>query len=116
MTVHAQQAVATITPPYYAVIFSSVRTDVDDSGYAEMAQRMEQLAREQPGFLKIESVRDENGLGITISYWKTLEAISAWRQHAEHRVAQERGKSTWYQSFELQICRVERAATFHRPD
>lgn len=116
MTDSDQKRETSITPPYYAVIFLSSRTTVDDAGYTEMAQRMDKLAQEQPGFLKIDSVRGENGKGITISYWKTLEAISAWRSHTEHLIAQEMGRSTWYQSFELQICRVERAAAFHRSE
>ena len=116
MTNRIQPDDASMTPPYYAVIFSSIRTKADDAGYAEMAQRMDQLAREQPGFLKIEGVRDETGSGITISYWESIQAIIAWRNHAEHRVAQELGKSVWYESFQLKICRVERTAIYCRTD
>ncbi len=72
-----------------------------------MAQRMVELAAQQPGFLGVESVRAE-GLGITVSYWESLEAITAWRDNAEHRVAQQRGRSQWYQQFRLRICKVER--------
>ena len=98
-------------PPYYAVIFTSHRTE-GDHGYAAMAQKMEELAATMPGFLGIESARD--GLGITVSYWDSLAAISHWRQQAEHRVAQQRGYEVWYESFKLRICLVERDYGFDR--
>jgi heme-degrading monooxygenase HmoA len=105
-----QPAIArTPEPPYYAVIFTSQRTDVDD-GYGAMGDRMVELASQQPGFLGVESVRDAGGLGITVSYWSTLEAIAAWRAHAEHRVAQASGRRKWYAHFELRVARVERAS------
>jgi heme-degrading monooxygenase HmoA len=105
-------------PPYYAVIFSSLRTPDDDAGYAAMADRMVELAREQPGFLGVESTRGDDGFGITVSYWASEEAIRAWRAHAEHRIARETGRSTWYQHYELRVARVERAYSLpmHRRD
>jgi heme-degrading monooxygenase HmoA len=96
-------------PPYYAVIFTSRRTAVDD-GYGAMGDRMVELASQQPGFLGVESVRDANGIGITVSYWSSLDAIAAWRAHAEHRVAQSSGRRKWYAHFELRVARVERAS------
>ncbi len=97
-------------PPYYAVIFTSVRTP-GDQGYGETADRMMELAVQQPGFLGVESVRDpQTGLGITVSYWKDEASIAAWRAHGEHRHARERGRSTWYSDFELRVARVERAS------
>jgi heme-degrading monooxygenase HmoA len=99
-------------PPYYAVIFTSRRTREDDAGYGVMAERMVQLAAAQPGFLGIESARDADGVGITVSYWESLAAIDAWREQAEHRIAQQLGKATWYSAFELRVCRVERAYGF----
>ena len=78
---------STPSPPYYAVVFTSVRTDVDGEGYARTAERMVQLATEQPGFLGVESARGSDGLGITVSYWDNLDAIRRWREHAEHRQA-----------------------------
>jgi hypothetical protein len=98
----------TPAPPYYAVIFTSLRTD-GDQGYASMAERMVELAAEQPGFLGVESARGADGLGITVSYWASEEAIAAWRAHAEHRVAQETGRRTWYADYEVRVARVERA-------
>ena len=95
-------------PPYYAVIFSSVRTD-GDHGYEAMAQRMVELGAGQPGFLGIESARGGDGFGITVSYWSDLESIAAWRRHAEHQVARESGRSDWYSAYELRVARVERA-------
>jgi len=96
-------------PPYFAVIFASLRTAGDDEGYAHMAERMAELAADQPGFLGIETTRGAEGFGITVSYWTSLEAIAAWKAHAEHRVAQETGKARWYEHYELRIARVERA-------
>ncbi|WP_024302338.1 antibiotic biosynthesis monooxygenase [Pseudogulbenkiania sp. MAI-1] len=101
-------------PPYWTVIFSSQRTD-GDQGYAEMAERMMRLASVQPGFLGVESARDENGFGITVSYWDSVEAIAAWRHHAEHMVAQRLGREVWYQAFSLKVARVERAHDFTNP-
>lgn len=99
-------------PPYYAVIFSSVRTDVAD-GYGDTAGRMIELAHEQPGFLGVESARNE--LGITVSYWESLDAIRAWRQNAEHRIAQQTGRSHWYTAYKTRICKVERDYGFTQP-
>lgn len=95
----------TPTPPYYAVIFTSVRTE-GDHGYAEMADRMVELARGQYGFLGIESAREE--LGITVSYWRDLESVRKWRDHAEHTVAREKGRTEWYKCFKIRIAKVER--------
>lgn len=95
-------------PPYYAVIFSSSRTE-GDHGYAAVADRMLELAAEQPGFLGAESARSANGFGITVSYWATAEAIVAWKQHTEHKAAQEAGKRGWYSEYQVRIARVERA-------
>ena len=92
-------------PPYYAVIFTSLRTGVD-AGYEAMAQRMEELAAQQPGFLGVESARE--GLGITVSYWESETAIAAWKRNAEHLVAQERGQREWYVAYRTRVCRVER--------
>lgn len=99
-------------PPYYAVIFTSQRTSGGDNEYGAMAERMVELAARQPGFLGIESVHDKDGVGITVSYWSSLDSIDAWREQAEHRVAQARGKREWYEQFALRVCRVERAYGF----
>ncbi len=101
-------------PPYYAVIFTSRRTP-DDGGYAATAQRMLELASAQPGFLGMESARDEQGLGITVSYWSSLEAIAAWKGHVEHVAAQAAGRQRWYDHYALRIARVERAHAFDAP-
>ena len=95
-------------PPYYAVIFTSRRTAIDE-GYGAMADRMVELASGQKGFLGVESVRGNDGLGITVSYWASLEDIAAWRANAEHRVAQRTGRARWYEHFEARIARVERS-------
>jgi heme-degrading monooxygenase HmoA len=95
--------------PYYAVIFTSERTG-EDFCYTEMANKMEQLAKEQEGFLGIESAREN--LGITVSYWKDLESIKKWKMNSEHLAAQSKGKSTWYKKYKTRICLVERDYEF----
>jgi heme-degrading monooxygenase HmoA len=97
-------------PPYYAVIFASQRTE-GDLGYRKMAEKMVELAAQQEGFLGLESARDE-GLGITVSYWGSLEAIKKWKDHSLHQVAQEKGKTVWYQNYSLRVCKVEREHFF----
>lgn len=99
---------STPEPPYYAVIFSSLRSS-GENGYERMAERMMELASQQPGFLGVESVRGADGFGITVSYWESVEAISNWKANAEHRTAQENGKRLWYEGYELRIAKVERA-------
>jgi heme-degrading monooxygenase HmoA len=100
-------------PPYYAVIFTSLRTDAVE-GYGETSDRMIELAAQQPGFLGIESARGEDGLGITVSYWESEEAIANWKRQGEHRLAQGRGYSTWYSEFFTRVAKVERANHFTR--
>lgn len=95
----------TPAPPYYAVIFTSRRTE-GDQGYGAMAERMVELARQQPGFLGAESARE--GLGITVSYWADLESIAAWKRNTEHLQAQRLGREKWYAGFKTRIARVER--------
>jgi len=92
-------------PPYYAVIFSSVRTE-GDNGYAAMSDRMVELAKQQDGFIGVESARNE--LGITVSYWRDLDSIRKWKENAEHTVAREKGRRDWYQSFKTRIAKIER--------
>ncbi len=96
----------TPSPPYYAVIFTSLRTDTGVEDYTAMTAAMVELAAIQPGFLGIESARE--GLGITVSYWENLDAITAWKRNAAHQVAQKRGREEWYSAFRLRICKVER--------
>jgi heme-degrading monooxygenase HmoA len=102
---------ATPAPPYYAVIFTSTQTH-ETTGYETMADAMVKLSAQQPGFLGIESARDS--LGITVSYWDSLESIAAWKQNSAHLVAQQRGHDLWYQAFKVRICRVERDYSFER--
>jgi heme-degrading monooxygenase HmoA len=100
-------------PPYYAVIFTSRRTK-RDNGYTEMAEEMMELARQQPGFLGAESVRDATGVGITVSYWESEDAIRLWREHSRHQIAQKLGREEWYERFAVRVCKVERAYTYER--
>lgn len=97
------------TPPYYAVIFTSQRTAADPAGYAAMAERMAELAAQQPGYLGVESTRDGEGLGITVSYWRSAQDIAAWRREIEHTAARDQGRAHWYSHYELRVAKVERA-------
>ena len=96
-------------PPYYAVIFTSLRTGVDD-GYSAMAYEMEELARQQPGFVVVESARQETG--IAVSYWESLEAIKNWKANSRHLLAQKYGRDKWYTHYKTRICVVERDYQF----
>ncbi|EPZ46323.1 MULTISPECIES: antibiotic biosynthesis monooxygenase family protein [Alicyclobacillus] len=98
----------TPTPPYYAVIFTSERSDVSD-GYADMAKDMMELVQGQPGFLGVESAP-----GITISYWRDLASIRQWKENERHQLAQANGKAVWYDAYQTRICKVERDYGFHR--
>lgn len=103
------QLAETPNPPYYAVIFTSVRTE-GDNGYGETAERMVELAAGQEGYLGIESARED--VGITVSYWKDLDSIRAWHAQAEHQLTQQKGREIWYKSFKTRICLVERNYEF----
>lgn len=91
--------------PYYAVIFTSTRTE-GDNGYGAMAEAMDELAKQQPGYLGIESAREE--IGITVSYWQSLEAIRNWKANTDHLMAQKYGREKWYSGYKVRICKVER--------
>ena len=92
-------------PPYYAVIFTSTRTEGDE-GYGQAATRMLKLAEQESGFLGAESARED--VGITVSYWSSLAAIKSWKANVEHVEVQKQGRKTWYQSFKVRISKVER--------
>jgi heme-degrading monooxygenase HmoA len=96
--------------PYYAVIFTSTQTKTLD-GYVEMAIEMEMLAKQQTGFLGIDSAR--SNVGISVSYWESLEAIQQWKQHTDHLVAKKKGIKDWYAYYNVKICKVEREYGFN---
>lgn len=98
----------TFEPPYYAVVFTSRRIPADD-GYGETADRMMELAAEQPGYLGVDSARGPDGFGITVSYWRDEESIAGWRRNAEHTLARERGRTQWYAEWAIHVAKVERA-------
>jgi heme-degrading monooxygenase HmoA len=102
----------TPSPPYYVVIFTSVKTDTTQ-GYGEMSDKMISLVSEQDGFLGMESAR--NDLGITVSYWRDLASIKKWKENAEHSVAREKGRTEWYNNFKVRIALVEREYGFEKP-
>ncbi|TYP98271.1 heme-degrading monooxygenase HmoA [Tenacibaculum adriaticum] len=97
--------------PYYAVIFTSLRTE-GDNDYSVTAEKMEELAQQQDGYLGIESARNE--LGITVSYWKSLEAIKNWKLNIHHIEVRQKGRATWYKQFKVRICKVERDYEFEK--
>lgn len=99
----------TPTVPYFAVIFTSIRTEINE-GYEEMAAKMIELAQLQPGYLGHESAREQ--VGITISYWKDLEAIRLWKQQTDHLLAQQKGREIWYKAYQTRICKVEKQYGF----
>jgi heme-degrading monooxygenase HmoA len=96
-------------PPYYAVIFTSVRTGIDD-GYSSMSDEMVKLAAQQDGFLGVETARNE--IGITVSYWQNLEAIKNWKANARHLIAQKYGREKWYEKYKVRICEIKRDYEF----
>lgn len=96
-------------PPYYAVVFTSLRRAGDADGYRAASERMLELARQVDGFLGMDSARDADGFGITVSYWASEAAILAWKTQSEHAVIRERGRWLWYEHFEVRVARVERA-------
>jgi heme-degrading monooxygenase HmoA len=100
---------STPAPPYTAVIFTSLRTD-GDGGYAAMAEQMDELAAQQPGYLGVESARED--VGITVSYWTTPEAARTWKAVAEHLAAQRLGRAQWYSAYRVRIATVEREYGF----
>ena len=99
----------TLQTPYYAVIFTSLRTE-GDNGYGAMSDAMNKLAMQQPGFLGVESAREE--IGLTVSYWESLEAIKNWKANATHLFAQKQGREKWYAQYKVRICKVERDYEF----
>jgi heme-degrading monooxygenase HmoA len=103
---------STPAPPYVAVIFTSLKKN--DEGYPEMSARMTDLASKQPGFLGMESARNSEGFGITVSYWTDVESIRKWKANDEHLVAQKNGRSMWYGAYRVRICTVDREYSFPR--
>ncbi len=101
----------TPSPPYYAVIFTSIRTE-EDRNYEKIAERMQELAKKQEGFLGVESARSE--VGITVSYWKDLESIKKWKEQAEHMVAQEMGRTYFYTNYKTRISLVQKDYIFEK--
>lgn len=105
--------VSAFQPPYYAVVFTSVRTE-EDAGYGETAERLGELVQDVPGFLGEDSARTPGGLAITVAYFRDLDGIEQWRAHAEHRAAKEHGRAHWYERYSLHIAKVEHSHGFER--
>ncbi|MFF8093041.1 antibiotic biosynthesis monooxygenase family protein [Streptomyces sp. NPDC016675] len=114
---HAQDAppgpVGPYEPPYYVVVFTTVRTQ-EQSGYGETNARMEELVKDVPGYLGMDHAQTPGGLGITVGYFRDAEALTTWRTNAEHRAAQRRGRAEWYRSYTLHVAKVERSSGFTR--
>ena len=99
----------------WVVIFISTRTSEDAEGYRTMAAQMEALAHAQPGFISMQSVRGDDGVGITVCYWESEQSIAAWKRNVDHASAQRQGKSTWYSDYSVTIAKVERQYGKHIP-
>ncbi len=97
-----------IPPPYYVVVFTSRRTEVDD-GFSVLDAKLYEKAQTYPGFLGMNSFRVADGWGVALVYWKTLENIDAWRRDEQYRAAKEKGRTVWYSDFWVEICRVEQS-------
>ena len=97
--------------PYYAVIFTSKHT-INIEGYKEMSEKMEQLAKQLPGYISMDSAKDS--IGITVSYWESLDAIKNWKEQTEHLRAQQKGRMDWYSWYQVRICKVEREYGFDK--
>ncbi|MFC8506287.1 antibiotic biosynthesis monooxygenase family protein [Streptomyces sp. NPDC057411] len=108
-----QSLVAGLEPPYYTVVFTSLRPDAPE-GYHETADALHDAVQDIPGFLGYESARTPGGLGITVGYFRDQEAIEAWRRDSEHQAAQRRGRAEWYRAYSLHIGKVERSHSFER--
>lgn len=118
MSDHSEAPVAPVEafePPYYAVVFTTVRTQ-EQGGYPETADRMEELVKDIPGYLGMDHAQTPGGLGITVGYFRDADALTEWRTNAEHQVAQKRGRDQWYQNYTLHVAKVERSHGFTRPD
>jgi heme-degrading monooxygenase HmoA len=113
MSDHSIAPVAAHEPPYYAAVFTSVRTE-DDGGYGETAERMEELVKDIPGFLGMDHARTPGGLSITVGYFRDEGAIREWSGNVEHRAAQKRGRAEWYERYTLHVAKVERSHGFER--
>ncbi len=92
-------------PPYYVVVFSSLRSGTED-GYCAMSDAMAKLAQKQQGYLGMDSARQD--VGITASYWRDLSSIATWKSQLDHLAAQELGRAKWYASYRVRVARVER--------
>ena len=97
---------------YYSVIFTNQRSDEGHDLYPVMSQQMIELASQLPGFLGVESVRGDDGLGITVSYWESRDAIAAWGRHGEHVIAKKQGRQEFYLWYQLRIAKVEETRSF----
>ena len=98
-----------------AVIFLNRRTDADEAGYAEAAERMERLAAAQPGYRGVDSVRAPDGFGITVSWWADEASALAWRAQADHAAVRDAGRAGWYSAYEVAVAGVGRSYRWSQP-
>ncbi|MEU1513897.1 antibiotic biosynthesis monooxygenase [Streptomyces sp. NPDC005811] len=102
-------------PPYYAAVFTTVRT-LDQSEYGETSAYLEELVKDVPGYLGMDHAQTPGGLGITVSYFRDADALTEWRTDVEHRAAQQRGRAQWYETYTLHVAKVERSRGFTRAE
>ena len=94
------------------------RNRLDPAGathYGPRAEEMEALARSMPGFVDVKSFVADDGERVTISTFADEASVRAWREQAEHRVAQAEGRSTYYDEYSIQVCETLRAGAFRKP-
>lgn len=91
------------------VVFVSVRTGADETGYRAAAVAMERLAAQQPGYRGFESTRGSDGLGITLSYWADEASARAWRDQPDHAAIRDAGRARWYSRYEVIVAPVSRS-------
>jgi heme-degrading monooxygenase HmoA len=99
-----------------AVIFVAQRTGDDDAGYYSAASAMDALAAQQPGYVGIDSVRRDDGLGITVSYWANEDAAKLWRDHPDHAATRDQGRGRWYLHYSLHVAEITRSYDWAKPE
>lgn len=99
--------VNTPKPPYHAVIFTSQRTSIDD-GYTELNDELYAEAQQFDGYIGADSLRNAEGYGVAVLYWRNADSIRKWAQYAKHIRAKQLGKEQWYEGYRVRIAVVER--------
>ena len=86
-----------------------------DAEYGPLAERMYRIASSLPGFVSSRDFVADDGERVAIIEFESEAAHAGWRDHPEHRRAQQRGRAEFYATYRIQVCRVDREASFPRP-